>query len=98
MLDVDNRLRMTHGIGKDETEANLKVFQDLQQRGHPEVPPPLISDGWDGIDKEMLLFTEEFPNIRAEDIHLFIPNLETTGSTCRWSNSKMSMDVYRASA
>ena len=45
---------MVHGIGKDETEASLKVFQTLQQRGHPEAPPPLISDGWGGIDEAMV--------------------------------------------
>jgi hypothetical protein len=26
----------------------------LQQRGHPDGPPPLISDGWGGIDDAML--------------------------------------------
>lgn len=54
LLDVDSRLRVVHGIGKDETEASLKVFQTLQQRGHPEGPPPLISDGWGGIDDAMV--------------------------------------------
>jgi hypothetical protein len=54
LLDVDSRLRVVHGIGKDETQASLKVFQILQQRGHPEAPPPLISDGWGGIDEAML--------------------------------------------
>jgi hypothetical protein len=54
LLDTDSRLRVTHGMGKDETQASLKVFQTLQQRGHPEGPPPLISDGWGGIDDAML--------------------------------------------
>lgn len=54
MLDVDSRLRVVHGIGKNETQASLKVFQTLQQRGHPEGPPPLISDGWGGIDDAMV--------------------------------------------
>jgi hypothetical protein len=45
---------VARGIGKDETEASLKVFQTLQQRGHPEGPPPLISDGWGGIDDAMV--------------------------------------------
>lgn len=26
----------------------------LQRRGHPEVPPPLISDGWGGIDEALI--------------------------------------------
>jgi hypothetical protein len=54
LLDSDSRLRAARGIGKDETEASLKVFQTLQQRGHPEGPPPLISDGWGGIDDAMV--------------------------------------------
>ncbi len=54
MLDSDSRLRAARGIGKDETEASLKVFQTLQQRGHPDGPPPLISDGWGGIDDAMV--------------------------------------------
>jgi hypothetical protein len=54
LLDSDSRLRAARGIGKDETEASLKVFQTLQQRGHPEGPPPLISDGWGGIDEAMV--------------------------------------------
>jgi hypothetical protein len=53
-LDSDSRLRAAHGIGKDETQASIKVFQTLQQRGHPEGPPPLISDGWGGIDDAMV--------------------------------------------
>jgi len=54
LIDMDSRLRVARGIGKDETEASLKVFQTLKQRGHPDGPPPLISDGWGGIDEAML--------------------------------------------
>ena len=54
LLDTDSRLRAAHGIGKDETEASLRVFQTLQQRGHPDSPPPLITDGWGGIDAAIL--------------------------------------------
>lgn len=53
-MDIDSRLRVARGIGKDETEASQKAFQMLQQRGHPDAPPPLISDGWGGIDEAML--------------------------------------------
>jgi hypothetical protein len=51
---MDSRLRVSRGIGKDETEASLEVFQTLKRRGHPDGPPPLISDGWGGIDEAML--------------------------------------------
>ena len=54
LIDMDSRLRVARVIGKDETEASLKVFQTLKQRGHPDGPPPLISDGWGGIDEAML--------------------------------------------
>jgi len=54
ILDIDSRLRVARGIGKNETEASKKAFQMLQQRGHPDAPPPLISDGWGGIDDAIL--------------------------------------------
>jgi hypothetical protein len=54
LLDTASRLRVARGIGKDETEASFRVFQTLQQRGHPEDPPALITDGWGGIDDAIL--------------------------------------------
>jgi hypothetical protein len=54
MLDMDSRLRVARGIAKDETQASAEVFRILQQRGHPDGPPPTISDGWGGIDEAMV--------------------------------------------
>jgi hypothetical protein len=54
MLDMDSRLRVARGIGKNETQASIEVFRTLQQRGHPDGPPPTISDGWGGIDDAMV--------------------------------------------
>lgn len=54
LLDMDSRLRVARGIAKDETQASLEVFRTLQRRGHPEGPPPTISDGWGGIDQAMI--------------------------------------------
>lgn len=54
ILDMDNRLRVARGIEKNETASTEKAFRMLQQRGHPEVPPPLISDGWGGIDDAII--------------------------------------------
>jgi hypothetical protein len=54
LLDVASRLRVTRGIGKNETEASREVFQTLKARGHPQGPPPLITDGWGGIDEAIL--------------------------------------------
>lgn len=54
MIDMDSRLRAARGIAKTETEASLEVFQILKRRGHPEAPPPTVSDGWGGIDEAMV--------------------------------------------
>ena len=54
MLDRDSRLRVARGIAKNETQASIEVFQTLKRRGHPDGPPPTISDGWGGIDEAML--------------------------------------------
>ena len=54
MLDIDSRLRVACGIAKNETLASIEVFQCLKRRGHPEGPPPTISDGWGGIDEAMV--------------------------------------------
>jgi hypothetical protein len=45
---------VTRGIGKDETQASQEVFHNLKQMGHPDGPPPLITDGWGGIDEAIL--------------------------------------------
>jgi len=54
MLDMDSRLRVARSIEKDETQASVGVFQMLKHRGHPDGPPPTISDGWGGIDEAMV--------------------------------------------
>lgn len=54
MIGMDSRLRAARGIAKTETEASLEVFQTLKRRGHPEAPPPTVSDGWGGIDEAMV--------------------------------------------
>jgi len=54
LLDMDSRLRVACGIAKNETLASVEVFRTLKRRGHPEGPPPTISDGWGGIDEAML--------------------------------------------
>jgi len=53
-LDIDTRLRVARAIEKDETQASMSVFQMLKRRGHPDGPPPIISDGWGGIDQAMI--------------------------------------------
>jgi hypothetical protein len=53
-LDRDTRLRVARGIAKNETLASIEVFKTLKRRGHPDGPPPTISDGWGGIDEAMI--------------------------------------------
>lgn len=54
MIDSDTRLRVARGIAKTETEASQIVFETLKQRGHPDKPPPTVSDGWGGIREAMV--------------------------------------------
>jgi hypothetical protein len=54
MIDMDTRLRVARGIAKTETEASQEVFETLKRRGHPDAPPPTVSDGWGGIDNAMV--------------------------------------------
>ena len=51
---MDSRLRVARGIDKDETASTENALRKLKQRGHPDMPPPLISDGWGGIDDAIL--------------------------------------------
>ena len=50
MIEIDTHLRVARGIGKTETHASVEVFERLQRQGHPDAPPPTVSDGWGGID------------------------------------------------
>ena len=66
MIDIDTRLRVSRGIAKTETEASEEVFQSLRQnRGHPEKPPPTISDGWGGIREAMVQVWGKVPEYKG---------------------------------
>ncbi len=54
MIDTDSRLRAARGFGKTEKEASIAVFRKLKERGHPDGPPPTVSDGWGGIREAMV--------------------------------------------
>jgi len=54
MIDIDTRLRVARGMGKTEAEAAIEVFQTLKRRGHPDAPPPTVSDGSGGIREAMV--------------------------------------------
>ena len=34
--------------------SSAAVFEQLKGRGHPDAPPPTVSDGWGGIRKAMV--------------------------------------------
>ncbi len=54
MIEIDTRFRAARGIAKKETQASVEVFHTLKRRGHPQAPPPTVSDGWGGIDDAMI--------------------------------------------
>lgn len=62
MIDIDTRLRVARGIAKTETEASVEVFETLKVRGHPEAPPPTVSDGWGGIREAMVEVYGQVPD------------------------------------
>lgn len=55
-LETDTRLRVGRAIGKDEASVALALMQQLQARGHPDLPPPLATDGH-GHYREALVAT-----------------------------------------
>ena len=54
MLDMDSRLRVATAVEQNETLASQRVFEILKSRGHPDAPPPTLTDGWGGIDNAMV--------------------------------------------
>lgn len=54
MIDIATRLRVARGWGKTETHADVEVFATLKRRGHPDTPPPTVSDGWGGTEEAIV--------------------------------------------
>jgi hypothetical protein len=54
LIDSDTRLRVGRAIGKDEDEVAAKLFKQLKERGHPDAPPPLASDGKGAYREQMV--------------------------------------------
>ena len=66
MIEPDTRLRVARGIAKTETEASVEVFATLKERGHPEAPPPTVSDGWGGIREAMVEVYGQVPQYSGQ--------------------------------
>ena len=62
MLDIDSRLRVATAVEQNETLASQSVFEILKRRGHPDAPPPTITDGWGGIDDAMVNVYGQVPD------------------------------------
>lgn len=85
MLDMNSRLRVARGIAKTETDASVIVFETLKERGHPDKPPPTLSDGWGGIREAMVEVYGIVPLIQAMVDHQHVNNQELIGSIYKWS-------------
>ena len=56
----------SRGIGKTEMEASKLVFEKTKERrGHPEEPPPTVSDGWGGIREAMVEVYGKVPEYKG---------------------------------
>lgn len=96
MLDMDSRLRAARAIEKDETQASIGVFEMLKRCGHPDGPPPTISDGWGGIDKAMVAVYGMVLNTVGADARQPASNPAQSGCICKWSNNTMSKVISPA--
>lgn len=47
-MEMETRLRAGRGLAPTETASSVQALATLKRRGHPESPPPLVSDGWGG--------------------------------------------------
>jgi hypothetical protein len=65
LIEIETRLRTARGIAKSETEAAQAVFETLQRRGHPDAPPPTVSDGWGGIREAMVAVYGQVPEYQG---------------------------------
>lgn len=93
MIDMDSRLRAARGFGKTETEAAAGVFRQLKDRGHPDAPPPAVSDGWGGIREAMV---EVYGKVPEQAGLLRGNNRSRDGNIRRLLNREMRRGVFPA--
>ena len=61
MIEHETRLRVGRAVAKTETDASCAILRTLQQRGHPDCPPPLASDGWGGHREALVAVYGQVP-------------------------------------
>lgn len=54
MIEQETRLRAARAIEKTESQASEQVLRTLSQRGHPQKPPPIVSDGGSGCAEGLI--------------------------------------------
>ncbi len=89
LIESDTRLRAGRRIAKGETEAAIEAFERLKGRGHPNRPPPLVSDGWGGYAmRRWWRCGGRCPRIEEGDGLRARRSQGRAGATFRWSSSE----------
>src|SRR5437764_6131767 len=60
-IEIDSRLRIGRAIAKTEEEVALELMTQLKERGHPERPPALATDGKGSYREAMLSMWGQIP-------------------------------------
>jgi len=62
LIESETRLRVGRGIGQNETEAAVELWQAVKKRAvHSDQPPPVLSDGWGGHREALLEVYGQLP-------------------------------------
>ena len=51
---MDTRLRVGRSIRKSESEVSMELMAQLKDRGNPDKPPAIATDGNDSYPEDML--------------------------------------------
>lgn len=65
MIEADTKLRAARGLAKSETQAATEALSQLKRRGHPEAPPPVVSDGCGGYREALVEVWGKVPPYRG---------------------------------
>lgn len=65
MIEHATRLRVGRAVAKTETAAACQMLQTVQQRGNPDGPPALASDGWGGHREALVTVYGKVPSYQG---------------------------------